>query len=64
MLDPLPGTTGTGEIRVSSTNGVTYVAPVLIVHYVVGHAYLPPEEFVDATIRAVANAPFGGLARR
>jgi hypothetical protein len=48
MLDPLPGTTGNGEIRVFDTNGITYVAPILIVHYVLGHGYLPPKEFVDA----------------
>jgi hypothetical protein len=49
MLDPLPGTTGTGEIRVVGTaSGITYVAPVLVLHYVVAHRYLPPQEFIDA----------------
>src|SRR5580704_6216804 len=51
--DPLPGTTGNGEIRVTAADGTTYVAPVLILHYVVAHAYLPPQEFVEAMIGAV-----------
>ena len=52
MLDPPSGTTGNGEIRVTGAGGVTYVAPVLILHYVVAHGYLPPQEFIDATIRS------------
>ncbi len=52
MPDPLPGTTGNGEIRIAATNGNTYVAPVLIFHYVVAHGYLPPKEFIDAVIEA------------
>jgi hypothetical protein len=52
MLDPLPGTTGNGEIRVTATNGINYVAPVLILHYVGAHEYLPPKEFIDAVMRA------------
>ena len=55
MQYPLPGTTGNGEIRVTATNGVTYVAPVLILHCVVAHGYLPPQEFVDAAINAVST---------
>lgn len=50
ILDPLPGTAGNGEIRVTAASGITYVAPVLILHYVVSHGYLPPQEFVDAAI--------------
>jgi hypothetical protein len=42
--------TGNGEIRVAATNGITYVAPVLVLHYVVAHGYLPPQEFIDAVI--------------
>lgn len=53
--DPLPGTTGSGEIRVKAKNGITYVAPVLVLHYVVTHSYLPPQEFVDAAIHAMRS---------
>jgi hypothetical protein len=52
MLNPPPGTTGNGEIRVTSATGTTYVAPVLVLHYVVAHGYLPPQEFIDAAIEA------------
>jgi hypothetical protein len=38
---------GNGEIRVSS-GGVTFAAPVLIVHYVEEHGYLPPVQFLKA----------------
>ena len=60
MLDPLPGTTGNGEIRITAANGTTYVAPVLILHYVVAHGYLPPQEFVDAAIQAVRPDQISG----
>jgi hypothetical protein len=55
MLDPLPGTTGNGEIRVAATNGITYVAPVLVLHYVIAHGYLPPQEFIDAVIDTMST---------
>jgi hypothetical protein len=56
MLVPLPGTTGNGEIRVIATAGATtYVAPVLVLHYVVAHGYLPPQEFIDAVLVAIAT---------
>jgi hypothetical protein len=38
---------GTGEIRVRN-NGMTFSAPVLIVHYIEQHDYLPPSEFLEA----------------
>ena len=63
MPDPLPGTTGNGEIRITATNGTTYVAPVLILHYVVAHGYLPPQEFVDAAIHAMALDEDGDAER-
>jgi hypothetical protein len=50
MLAPLPGTTGNGEIRVKATDGTIYVAPVLILHYVTEHGYLPPQKFIDAVL--------------
>jgi hypothetical protein len=45
--------TGNGEIRVLGTTGITYVAPVLVVHYITAHGYLPPEEFSEAVLRAL-----------
>ena len=32
-------------------NGVIYVAPALITHYINSHKYLPPSEFIDAIMR-------------
>jgi hypothetical protein len=43
---------GNGEIRVSSS-GVTFAAPVLIVHYIEEHCYLPPAQFLKAIEEAV-----------
>ncbi|MFH8981160.1 DUF7919 family protein [Streptomyces varsoviensis] len=43
---------GTGEIWVTGSNGVTYAAPSLIIHYIVDHGYLPPEEFRTAVMEA------------
>ena len=36
-----------GEIRVSR-EGITFAAPVLIVHYIEKHNYLPPDQFLKA----------------
>jgi hypothetical protein len=41
---------GNGEIHVSDQDGITYVAPVLIRHYVEVHQYSPPTVFVDACL--------------
>jgi hypothetical protein len=41
-----------GEIRVSRA-GVTFAAPVLIVHYIEEHGYLPPVQFLTAVEEAV-----------
>jgi hypothetical protein len=41
-----------GEIRVSWA-GVTFAAPVLIVHYIEEHGYRPPVEFLKAVEEAV-----------
>lgn len=38
---------GNGEIRVSRGE-TTFAAPVLIVHYIEAHGYLPPEQFLKA----------------
>ncbi|MCF3134473.1 DUF7919 family protein [Streptomyces olivochromogenes] len=39
---------GHAEIRAVSHDGVLYVAPNLIIHYIVDHLYGPPAEFIDA----------------
>jgi hypothetical protein len=39
---------GNGEIRVRALNGNIYVAPVLILHYIACHGYLPPRVFTEA----------------
>jgi len=39
---------GNGEIRVQAKNGDIFQAPVLILHYIEKHNYLPPESFLNA----------------
>jgi hypothetical protein len=51
-----------GEIRVRRGE-VTYAAPVLIVHYIQQHGYLPPQEFLQA-IGERSNPPAAGKAGR
>jgi hypothetical protein len=41
-------TLGNGEIRVRALDGKIYVAPVLILHYIGCHEYLPPRAFIEA----------------
>ena len=41
---------GNGEIHVPGNDGITYVAPVLIRHYVEVHQYAPPNGFVQACL--------------
>jgi hypothetical protein len=45
------GEVGNGEIRVGS-DGITYAAPVLIVHYIKDHGYLLPAQFLEAIDKA------------
>jgi hypothetical protein len=47
LLDPGPGTIGNGEVRVKG-DGITFVAPTLVLHYVEAHGYLPPKGFIEA----------------
>ena len=54
-VDTYPVWLGTGEIRVIGTNGVAYAAPTLVIHYVLDHDYLPPQEFVDAVLREFSD---------
>lgn len=42
--------TGNGEIHVVGVDRVRYSAPRLVVHYVAGHRYRPPQGFVDAVM--------------
>ena len=41
---------GSYEIEVKD-NGITYMAPVLIKHYVKEHNYQPPKEYIDAVMK-------------
>ncbi|SBT42774.1 DUF7919 family protein [Micromonospora auratinigra] len=47
---------GNGELRVPGAPGVAYAAPVLIGHYVTGHGYRPPPEFVAAVLAVDVDA--------
>jgi hypothetical protein len=44
---------GNGQIRVRGPDGIWYVAPTIIHHYVVEHHYLPPAGFIDAVLHPV-----------
>ena len=46
------GRLGNGEIRVGSEQ-VTFAAPVLIVHYIEEHSYLPPMQFQRAVLEGL-----------
>ena len=39
---------GNGEFHVRISASQFYVAPVLILHYIIEHNYLPPEDFIKA----------------
>ena len=42
---------GDAEIRViDKQNACVYAAPNLILHYIISHDYLPPEQFINAVI--------------
>jgi hypothetical protein len=43
-----------GEIRVSG-DGIVFAAPVLIVHYIEAHNYLPPTQFLKAVDEAAIS---------
>lgn len=41
---------GMGELHVVGTDGITYSAPSLIIHYINRHGYRPPAKFIDAVL--------------
>jgi hypothetical protein len=49
----MDGCSSNGEIR-ASHEGITFAAPVLIVHYIEEHRYLPPDQFLKAIEEAHA----------
>ncbi len=53
MSDFLPKDLGSAEIWVIANDGKIFACPDLILHYIVDHNYLPPEEFIEA----VENGP-------
>jgi len=57
--DPYFFDMGNGEIRVRDADGVWYVAPRLVSHYVVDHNYFPPKEFIEAVLNPseIGNDP-------
>ena len=48
-LDGISDWLGHAEVWVPHPDGKTvFAAPTLLLHYMTGHAYLPPREFIDA----------------
>ena len=41
-------TLGNGEIQIAGEGNTVYVAPTMIVHYIMDHHYVPPEAFIEA----------------
>jgi hypothetical protein len=39
---------GNGEIWITGPDGANYAAPVLVIHYIDEHGYLPPSSFIEA----------------
>lgn len=39
---------GNGEIWIDGEEGIRYIAPILLMHYIEEHNYLPPKEFLAA----------------
>jgi hypothetical protein len=53
VVEHLEGTAvplGSAEIRVADAAGIVLAAPDLVCHYVIEHAYLPPEAFIEAVL--------------
>lgn len=47
------GRFSSAEICVIGRDGRTYASPVMVLHYVEAHNYLPPEEFINAVMQTV-----------
>lgn len=47
---------GNGEIWVTDHGGTNFAAPVLVLHYIDEHDYLPPTPFIDA-VRSGSRTP-------
>ncbi len=45
---------GSAELRVRSHGSHVYAVPTLISHYIAGHGYQPPAEFIDAVLHPPA----------
>jgi hypothetical protein len=50
FVEPLEQTMGNGQIRITGRDGSIFAAPVLIVHYIKEHDYLPPKQFIEAVL--------------
>jgi len=48
------GRFSSAEIRVKGADGRIYASPVMILHHVQAHDYLPPEDFVKAVMQTVS----------
>ena len=48
------GSLSSNEIRVVSKEGKIYASPMMIIHYVKYHNYLPPQEFIDAVMNGLS----------
>jgi len=48
------GRFSSAEIRVSWQDGRTYASPVMILHHVQVHGYLPPKDFIEAVMQTVS----------
>jgi hypothetical protein len=46
---------GCGELVFDSREGVSYVAPDMIVHYIIDHEYLPPRRFLAALLESFSE---------
>jgi hypothetical protein len=43
---------GPGELRIPSQSNIVYAAPTMIYHFIKDHNYQPPQEFIEAVLKA------------
>jgi hypothetical protein len=48
------GRLSSAEIRVTGLDGRTYASPIMVLHHVEAHSYLPPQDFVEAVMQTVS----------